>query len=118
MIYAEVLAGGSGTRMGNTEMPKQFLKIGNKPIFIHTVEQFIFNKRIEKVLICCPEQWISYTKDTLKKYPSFLSPIHINSYFGNILATSINISALLGAATLAMDSTIGFSVLNCGIFAI
>ena len=46
MIYAEVLAGGSGTRMGNTEMPKQFLKIGNKPIFIHTVEQFIFNKRI------------------------------------------------------------------------
>ena len=34
MIYAEILAGGKGTRMGNTEMPKQFLKIGNKPILL------------------------------------------------------------------------------------
>lgn len=68
MIYAEILAGGKGTRMGNTEMPKQFLLLGNKPIFIHTIEQFILNKRIEKVLICCPEKWISYTKDTIKKY--------------------------------------------------
>lgn len=68
MIYAEILAGGKGTRMGNTELPKQFLKLGHKPIFIHTVEQFILNKRIEKILICCPEQWMAYTKDTLKKY--------------------------------------------------
>lgn len=68
MIYAEILAGGKGTRMGNTELPKQFLMLGNKPVFIHTVEQFILNMRIEKVLICCPEQWLAYTKDTLKKY--------------------------------------------------
>ena len=68
MIYAEILAGGKGTRMGNTEMPKQFLMLGNKPIFIHTIEQFMLNKRVEKVLICCPEKWISYTKDTIKKY--------------------------------------------------
>ena len=68
MIYAEILAGGKGTRMGNTEMPKQFLMIGKKPIFVHTVEQFILNKRIEKVLICCPEKWMAYTKDLVKKY--------------------------------------------------
>ena len=68
MIYAEILAGGKGTRMGNTEMPKQFLLLGKKPIFIHTVEQFLLNRRIEKILICCPEQWMAYTKDTLKKY--------------------------------------------------
>ena len=68
MIYAEILAGGKGTRMGNTEMPKQFLMLGDKPIFIHTIEQFMLNKRVEKVLICCPEKWISYTKDTIKKY--------------------------------------------------
>lgn len=70
MIYAEILAGGKGTRMGNTEMPKQFLMLGKKPIFIHTVEQFLMNKRIDKIFICCPEQWVSYTKDTLKKYIS------------------------------------------------
>ena len=68
MIYAEILAGGKGSRMGNTEMPKQFLMLGNKPIFIHTVEQFLLNRRIEKILICCPEQWVAYTKDTIKKY--------------------------------------------------
>lgn len=67
MIYAEVLAGGKGTRMGNTEMPKQFLMLGDKPVFIHTLEQFILNSRIEKVLVCCPKQWISHTKDTIKK---------------------------------------------------
>lgn len=70
MIYAEILAGGKGTRMGNTEMPKQFLMLGKKPIFIHTVEQFLMNKRIDKVFICCPEEWVSYTKDTLKRYIS------------------------------------------------
>lgn len=77
MIYAEILAGGKGTRMGNTELPKQFLMIGNKPIFVHTVEQFLLNKRVEKVLICCPEQWMAYTKDTVKKYISDDSKIEI-----------------------------------------
>ena len=70
MIYAEVLAGGKGTRMGNTEMPKQFLMLGEKPVFIHTIEQFILNAKVEMVLVCCPKQWISHTKDTIKKYVS------------------------------------------------
>ena len=49
MIYGEILAGGSGTRMGNTEMPKQFLMLGDKPIIIHTIEQFLINRQITKV---------------------------------------------------------------------
>lgn len=68
MIYGEILAGGSGTRMGNTEMPKQFLMLGDKPIIIHTIEQFLINKRIAKVVVCCPKTWISYANDLLKKY--------------------------------------------------
>lgn len=68
MIYAEILAGGKGTRMGNTAMPKQFLMLGEKPIFIHTVEQFLLNMRVEKVIICTPAKWVAYTNDTLKKY--------------------------------------------------
>lgn len=75
MIYAEILAGGQGTRMGNTEMPKQFLMIGKKPVFIHTVEQFLVNKRVDKILICCPAQWMAHTKGTLKKYVSDASKI-------------------------------------------
>lgn len=68
MIYAEILAGGKGTRMGNTAMPKQFLMLGAKPIFIHTVEQFLLNTKVEKILICTPKKWMAYTNDTLKKY--------------------------------------------------
>ena len=30
-VYAAILAGGSGTRMGNPEKPKQFLMLGDKP---------------------------------------------------------------------------------------
>lgn len=33
MIYAGILAGGIGSRMGNVPLPKQFLDIDNKPIF-------------------------------------------------------------------------------------
>ena len=77
MIYAEILAGGKGTRMGNTDMPKQFLMVGSKPVFIHTVEQFLINRRVDKVLICCPNQWIAHTKDMLKKYVSDTSKIFV-----------------------------------------
>ena len=68
MIYAEILAGGKGSRMGNMEMPKQFLMLGSKPVFIHTIEQFLMNKRVEKVLVCCPEEWMAHTKDAIKKH--------------------------------------------------
>ena len=68
MIYAEILAGGKGTRMGNTEMPKQFLKIGNKPIIIHTIEAFLLNERFNKIIITTPKQWIQHTNDLINKF--------------------------------------------------
>lgn len=68
MIYAEILAGGKGTRMGNTEMPKQFLKIGNKPIIVHTIEAFLLNERLNKIIITSPKQWIQHTNDLINKF--------------------------------------------------
>lgn len=68
MVYVEILAGGKGTRMGNTDMPKQFLMLGNKPIFIHTIEQFMLNKNVDKILLCCPKVWMAHAKDTIEKY--------------------------------------------------
>lgn len=68
MIFAIITAGGIGTRMGNVEKPKQFLHIGNKPILVHTMEKFCINSSFEKVIVLCPAQWITYTKDLLKKY--------------------------------------------------
>lgn len=68
MIYAEILAGGKGTRMGNTDMPKQFLMLGTKPIIIHTIEQFMINIRVSKIIVCCPKDWITYMNDLLDKF--------------------------------------------------
>lgn len=67
MIYGAVLAGGIGRRMGN-DKPKQFLMVGNKPIIIHTIEKFYIFPDFEKVLVLCPEQWVGYTKNLIKKY--------------------------------------------------
>ena len=68
MIYAQILAGGIGTRMGNTDMPKQFLMLGTKPIIIHTLEQFLMCSKFSKILVACPKDWVSYMEDLLKKY--------------------------------------------------
>lgn len=68
MIYAGILAGGKGTRMGRTELPKQFLNIGSKPILIHTLEQFLICNKIDKIVVATPENWRSYTEDIIKKY--------------------------------------------------
>ena len=43
MIFAAILAGGSGVRMGKVDKPKQFLMLGDKPIIIHTLEKFYIN---------------------------------------------------------------------------
>lgn len=68
MVYAEILAGGKGTRMGNTDLPKQFLMLGSKPIIIHTIEQFMLVDKIDKIIICCPKAWMTYMEDLLGKY--------------------------------------------------
>ncbi len=68
MIYAVIAAGGIGSRMGNMEKPKQYLNIKNKPIIVHTVEKFFINNSFKKVIILCPDQWVSYTKELLSKY--------------------------------------------------
>lgn len=68
MIYAEILAGGKGTRLGNKDLPKQFLMLGSKPVIIHTIEQFIINPKIDKVIVCTPKESINYTNELIKKY--------------------------------------------------
>lgn len=68
MVYAVICAGGIGSRMGNTELPKQFLTLKDKPILIHTVEKFFLNTRFKKVLILCPKVWIKHTKRILDEF--------------------------------------------------
>lgn len=68
MNFAGILAGGKGTRMGKTDLPKQFLMLGEKPILIHTLEQFVVADNIDHIVVAVPETWINYTKDIIEKY--------------------------------------------------
>ncbi|WP_141603617.1 IspD/TarI family cytidylyltransferase [Terrilactibacillus laevilacticus] len=77
MIYAEILAGGKGTRMGNVNMPKQFLMLQSKPIIIHTIEKFLLNDRFEKIIIVCPKEWMNHTKDIISKYIGDITRLQI-----------------------------------------
>lgn len=68
MIFAVILAGGTGSRMGSTDMPKQFLEIKGKPIINHTIEKFLPNPQFEKVIVLSPKAWIGHTKEIIRKY--------------------------------------------------
>lgn len=67
-VFAMILAGGKGTRMGNAEKPKQFLEICSKPIIIYTIEKFLLYSDFEKIIVLAPRQWIKTTEDIIEKF--------------------------------------------------
>lgn len=77
MVYAGILAGGKGTRMGITDMPKQFLELGSKPILIHTIEKFLLVPDFDKIVLGIHPDWITYTEDLLDK--------HLSQYLDRII---------------------------------
>ena len=54
MIFAAMLAGGIGSRMGLNK-PKQFEKVGDKPILVHSTETFLKVKEIDKIIVSSPK---------------------------------------------------------------
>lgn len=67
MIFAAILAGGAGNRMGEVDKPKQFLKLGEKPIIIQTIEKFYLNSKINQIIVLCHKYWLNHTKDLIKQ---------------------------------------------------
>jgi 2-C-methyl-D-erythritol 4-phosphate cytidylyltransferase len=71
-LYAVIVAGGSGKRMG-AEMPKQYLEIAGKPVLMHTLERFkAFDESIE-IITVLPENQLRFWADLQVKY-SFKIP--------------------------------------------
>ena len=56
-VYAIFVAGGSGTRMGS-EVPKQFLQLGDAPILQRSVERFLEGGPDAHVITVLPERHI------------------------------------------------------------
>lgn len=57
MIAAIVPAAGAGLRMG-TEVPKQFLALGGKPLLVVTLERLSASPLVETVVVAVPPGWV------------------------------------------------------------
>ena len=68
MIFAAVLAGGTGSRMNTATIPKQFLPLGDKPILIHSLEKFVKINEFEMIYLAVHPDWIEYSNDLLAKH--------------------------------------------------
>ena len=68
MNYAIIFAGGVGQRMNTVSLPKQFLKVQNKEIIIHTLEHFEECEGVDRIVVVCKEEYIDLMKKLIKKY--------------------------------------------------
>ena len=67
MIYGVMLAGGSGTRVKSSKIPKQFIEIGGKPIIIYTLENMLKVKRFDYIYIAVHKDYENYMNEQVKK---------------------------------------------------
>ena len=56
MNIALIIAGGSGSRMGQA-IPKQFINVYDKPILIYTLEGFEKHPQIDEIGVVCIKGW-------------------------------------------------------------
>ena len=68
MLYYMIMAGGIGSRMNSPELPKQYLKIDDEPIIVKTIRNFEDFGSFAAGVVCCPIDWIEYTKAMLLEY--------------------------------------------------
>ncbi len=67
MIFAAVLAGGSGLRMKNST-PKQFLPLGGKPVIVRTLEVFLQLPEIRKIYLGMNGDYLEEAQRLLGEY--------------------------------------------------
>ncbi len=56
MNIALILSGGIGSRI-DSAVPKQYIKVGNKPIIVYCMEQLFLHPQIDKVQIAADSIW-------------------------------------------------------------
>lgn len=67
MNIALIFAGGSGTRMGKTTKPKQFMDLNGRAVIINTVLNFEKHRDIDAIAVVCADVWQSYLRKLLDK---------------------------------------------------
>ena len=67
MDYVIIVAGGKGLRMGS-DIPKQFLPIGGKPVLMRTLERFRAYDAALQIILVLPEAQQDYWRKLCEQY--------------------------------------------------
>ena len=67
MDYVIIVAGGKGLRMGS-DVPKQFLPIGGKPVLMRTLERFREYSPALQIILVLPKAQQDYWKELCQKH--------------------------------------------------
>ena len=67
MNYVIIVAGGKGLRMGS-DIPKQFLPIGGKPVLMRTIERFREYAADLQIILVLPEAQQDYWRQLCEQY--------------------------------------------------
>lgn len=77
MIFAGIVAGGSGTRMKSVGVPKQFIRILGKPMIIYTVQKFAEQRHINDIYIGIKPDWHEFMDQLLEEYQIDRQRVHV-----------------------------------------
>lgn len=72
-----ITAGGIGKRMGS-DLPKQFLVLGGKPVLVHTLELFFKYDPTIEIILTLPNEWRGYWETVIDKYYCRVPHIVVN----------------------------------------
>lgn len=68
MIFASLLAGGTGTRMEKHNIPKQFIELNGKPIIIRTIEKILSVADFDYLYIAIHPNYETFLREILAKH--------------------------------------------------
>lgn len=68
-VYAVIVAGGQGTRMG-TAIPKQFLDLNGHSVLFHTIHAFVEAIPDVHIVLVLPSHQLSYAQIVLQSFPN------------------------------------------------
>ncbi len=65
-VYAIVLAGGVGSRLGAKGAPKQFIPVRGKPVICHTLERFEACGAVDGIVVPCLAGWCDALREAAR----------------------------------------------------
>ena len=113
MNIAVIIAGGSGSRMGQ-DIPKQFINVYDKPVIVYTMEAFQRHPMIDAIEVVCLDGWHDILRAYAKQYG--ITKLKWVMHNDNILRTAFifwKINAVRRILSLCMTASVRWWMIRC-----